>query len=173
MEFSDVLALRQSCRAYTAEPVGKEEIEKLVRAGEAAPVGMHNADGYLITVISNKKILDEMRETCARLTGRPEDPTYGAPLFILISETPKAIQELKRYDAACIIENIHLAATDLGLGSVYIHGLIFTIKHEKAWQRSAGLPDDVTPICGISVGHSARALKPRAEKEAFKVSYAE
>ncbi len=173
MEFNDVLALRQSVRAYTEEPVSKENIEALVRSVQHAPVGMHNNKGYLVTVISNKAVLDLMRETYTNITGKENDPTYGAPLFILVSETPEAIQEIKKYDAACIIENIHLAATDLGLGSVYIHGMIFQIKQAKEWQKQAGLPDDVTPICGISVGHSKMTMRKRPEKEAFNVTYCE
>lgn len=173
MEFQKVLELRQSVRAYTDEPVSKEDIKELVKAVQYAPVGMHNNKGYLVTVISSKAVLDTMRETYKNITGRPTDPTYGAPLFILVSETPDVLEELKKYDAACIIENLHLAATDIGLGSVYIHGMIFAIKHAKEWQKLAGLPENVTPICGISIGHSKTEVKPRPEKAVFDVSYAE
>lgn len=172
MEFQDVLALRQSVRAYTDEPVSEEDIRELVKAVQYAPVGKHNNKGYLVTVISNQAVLDTMRETYKNITGLPADPTYGAPLFILVSETPDVIEEIKKYDAACIVENVHLAATNLGLGSVYIHGMIFNIKHAKEWQQQAGLPENVTPICGISIGHSKTSVKPRPEKDVFDISYA-
>lgn len=173
MEFNDVLELRQSVRAYTDEPVSKEDVAELVKAVQHAPVGMHNNKGYLVTVISNPTVLDLMRETYTNITGKENDPTYGAPLFILVSETSEAIQEIKKYDAACIIENVHLAAASLGLGSVYIHGMIFQIKQAKEWQKKAGLPDTVTPICGISVGHSKMPMRKRPDKDVFDVTYCE
>lgn len=173
MEFSELLKYRQSTRAYTAEPVSKEDIEALIDAAQHAPVGMHNNEGYLITVITSPEVLALMRKTYQEMRCVPNDPTYGAPLFILVSKTGKAIEELAKYDAACFIENMHLAAADLGLGSVYIHGMIFTIRQAKSWQKAAGLPDDVVPLCGLAAGHSKMPLRPRPAKANYTVSYAE
>lgn len=172
MEFFDVLALRQSVRAYTEEAVSPEDTARLVEAAQYAPVGMHNHEGYLITVISNPEIIAEMRDTYTKITGKAKDPIFGAPLFIAVSATPKAIEELKKYDAACIVENIHLAAAAIGLGSCYIHGMVFAIRQARAWQQAAGIPEDATPICGIAVGHSLRPVHPRPAGENFAVSYA-
>lgn len=90
-----------------------------------------------------------------------------------MSKTAEAIEEIAKYDAACLIENMHLAAADLGLGSVYIHGMIFSIRGEKKWQEMAGLPADAVPLCGLAVGHSAQTLRPRPAKDNFKVTFAE
>lgn len=172
MEFFDVLHMRQSVRSYTDEKVADKEIEALVEAAQLAPVGMHNSKGYVITVITSESVLTQMKTAFSRVTGKAGDPSYGAPLFLLVSKTPEAIEEIAKYDAACLIENMHLAAADLGLGSVYIHGMIFSIRGEKDWQKAAGLPEGAVPLCGLAVGHSAQALRPRPTKENFKVTYA-
>lgn len=173
MEFFDTLHWRQSVRSYTAEPVARKDIDAILEAAQLAPVGMHNYKGYVLTVITSPAVLACMKETFAAVTGKGGDPSYGAPLFVLVSKTADAIEEIAKYDAACLIENMHLAAADLGLGSVYIHGMIFSIRGEKQWQEMAGLPEGAVPLCGLAVGHSAQALHPRPGKENIKVTFAE
>lgn len=173
MEFFDTLHMRQSVRMYTEEKVGKEDVAALVEAAQLAPVGMHNSKGYLLTVISSENVLGLMKEAFRKATGKENDPSYGAPLFILVSKTEDAIEEIAKYDAACIIENMHLTAADLSLGSVYIHGMIFSIRGEKEWQKAAGLPESAVPLCGLAVGHSAQPLHARPLKDNFKVNYVE
>lgn len=173
MEFFEALRRRQSVRAYTEEKVSKEDVAALVEAAQLAPVGMHNNKGYMLTVISSKAVLAAMKASFTRVSGKDADPSYGAPLFILVSRMPEAIDEIVKYDVGCIIENMHLAAAALGLGSVYIHGMIFSIRGEKDWQKAAGLPEDAIPMCGLAVGHSAHPLRERAAGTAFAVTYAE
>lgn len=173
MDFRELLTYRQSVRSFTDKPVDKEQIARLIEAAQHAPVGMHNNKGYLITVITNPAVIALMKKTYQDMRCVKNDPAYGAPLFILISQTAEALPELVKYDAGCLIENMHLAAANEGLGSVYIHGMIFTIRQDKRWQKAAGLPDGVTPVCGLAVGHSKTPVRPRETKEVFAVSYAE
>lgn len=173
MEFRELLTYRQSVRSFTGEAVSKEKIARLIEAAQHAPVGMHNNKGYLITVITRPSLLEMMKKTCQSMRCNGNDPIYGAPLFILVSQTAEALPELVKYDAACIIENMHLAAANEGLGSVYIHGMIFTIRQDKRWQKEAGLPGGVTPVCGLAVGYSKIPVHPRETKDVFAVSYAE
>ena len=170
MEFCDVLALRRSTRAYTDEAVAEADIEKILDAAQRAPIGHHNYEGYHLTVIEKPEVLALMRETFAKVAGVSEDPSYGAPVFILVSVTPKASEVVAKYDAAVIIENMHLAATELGLGSCYIHGMIRTICKEADWKKAAGISDTDTPLCGLIVGHAKMPLRKRPAKENMTVN---
>lgn len=165
MDFEKVLALRQSVRSYTEEAVEEEDIQKLVEAANRAPVGMHRYEGYHLTVITDKNLLNKMVETFKEKTGENMNPLYGAPLFILVSATDKAKERTMTMDAGCITENMHLMATDLGLESVYIYGLVYEIKNEKEWQKMAGLSDSMKPICGLAVGHGTKKPTERPYKE--------
>lgn len=173
MEFNEVLRMRQSVRRYTEEKVSAEDIQAILTAAQHAPVGMHNSKGYVLTVISSETVLALMKKNYKEATGKDNDPMYGAPLFLLVSKTPEAIEEIAKYDAACLIENMHLAAAALGLGSVYIHGMIFSIRGIKEWQAAAGFPESTVPLCGLAVGHSAVPLRPRPDEAVFNVTYAE
>lgn len=170
MEFQDVMALRRSTRAYTEEKVSSEDLEKVLEAAQRAPIGHHNFGGYLLTVIEKPEVLALMRETFTRVSGAAEDPSYGAPMFIMVSATPEANDTVVKYDAAVIIENMHLAATELGLGSCYIHGMIRTIRHEADWKKAAGIPEEATPMCGLILGHAKMPFRKRPMKENLKVT---
>lgn len=114
MEFNEVLRMRQSVRRYTEEKVSAEDIQAILTAAQHAPVGMHNSKGYVLTVISSETVLALMKKNYKEATGKDNDPIYGAPLFLLVSKTPEAIEEIAKYDAACLIENMHLAACRAG-----------------------------------------------------------
>ena len=171
MEFTDVLALRCSARAYTEEAVAEEAVAAVLEAAQRSPVGHHNYAGYRLTAIENKEVLALMRKTFSELSGRQDDPSYGAPVFIIVSVTPEASEVVQKYDCACIIENMHLAATNLGLGSCYIHGMIRTIREEKAWQEAAGIAKEDVPMCGLILGHAKMAARKRPAKENMEVNF--
>lgn len=171
MEFTDVLALRCSARAYTEEAVSAEDVAAVLEAAQRSPVGHHNYAGYRLTVIEKPEVLALMRKTFSEVSGRQDDPSYGAPVFIIVSVTPEASDVVAKYDCACIIENMHLAATNLGLGSCYIHGMIRTIREEKAWQEAAGIAAEDVPMCGLILGHAKMLARKRSARENMEVKF--
>ena len=85
MDFEKVLSLRQAVRAYTDEPVSEEQLKAILNAAYRAPVGMHNFAGYHLTVITRPELLALMVDTARKVTGKDNNPLYGAPAFILVS----------------------------------------------------------------------------------------
>lgn len=168
MEFFDVLHMRQSVRRYTGEKVEERDIAAIVEAAQLAPVGMHNNKGYVLTVISSKTVLDQMKRSFTEVTGKEGDPSYGAPLFILVSKTPEAIEEIAKYDAACIVENMHLAAAALGLGSVYIHGMIFPFVEKKPGSMQRDFPMERFRFAAWLLGTVRRNSMHGRQKKHFR-----
>lgn len=119
MEFDHVLSVRCSVRRYTEEPVSEEDIQKIVKAGEEVPVGHFDFKNYAIAAITDKKVLRLLAEENQALSGRG-DPIYGAPLLLLIMNTPEAREDSIKLNAGIMAENMHLKAVDLGLGSICI-----------------------------------------------------
>ena len=99
MDFEKVLSLRQAVRAYTDEPVSEEQLKAILNAAYRAPVGMHNFAGYHLTVITRPELLALMVDTARKVTGKDNNPLYGAPAFILVSATKDAIQKIVGQDA--------------------------------------------------------------------------
>jgi len=117
-----------------------------------------------LTVIQNKKILEKMDEAGAELFGQPGmHPSYGAPTLILVSgkTRPEGSDELQYSNAGCIMQNMALEATELGLGSVYLKGMISAIEKNKEICEELNLPKDYIPIAALAVGYGNEEIKER------------
>ncbi len=168
MEFDQVLALRKSARAYTAEPVSDADVEALLKAAMASSVGKHNDQGYALTVVRDPELLSQIDKEAEEKLGKPH-MFFNAPLLILICETKEAFGHLKEFDAGIIAEHIHLKATELGLGSVVLFGFIHHLGHEAEYVKALHLPEGTYPLLGVAVGHSRAASLPRKEDRKFEV----
>ena len=155
MDTLQTICSRKSVRSYTGEPVSEADLEEILKAGEAAPVGMRRFADFHITVIKNKDLLNEIRKTAATMFGNPSsDPLYGAPTLILVSgKAPEPAAANAIYSsAACIIENMALAATDLGVGNCLIWGAVAALAQNTALTDKLCLPEGFVPFSGLIVG---------------------
>lgn len=154
METFDTLYSRKSVRSYTGEPVSDEELKAILKAAEAAPVGMGQYDDMHLTLIKNPEILSEIDKAAAELFGNPSmHPLYGAPLLILVSgKIEQGRENVVFSNAAMIIHNMALAATDLKVGSCDIWGAVRALNQKPELVARLGLPEGFTPCSGIVVG---------------------
>lgn len=167
MELESVWSIRQSVRRYTEEPVGEEAIASLIRAAEAAPIGKHNYEGYELAVITDKTILDAIRQEYQEASGNggnPNNPLFGAPLLFIILGNAHTLDFLEGRDAGILAENIHLEAAALGLGSVIIYSFVRILGRKPRYASLLGLRDDQYPLLSVAVGHPASVLHPRKQK---------
>ena len=164
MDYMEVIAQRQSCRAYQAEQISKEELTTILEAANAAPVGNRRYEDVKLTVIQNKEILARIDEAGAHFIQQPDShPLYGAPTVILVSvaASDPARSSVGFSNAACIVENMSLAATGLGLGSVYLMGAIFAISKDKELCAQLKVPEGFIPASAVAVGKPAGQLEDR------------
>lgn len=124
MEALNCLLTRRSTKKYDAQPISKEDIEKIVQAGQNAPSGM-NLQPTAFVVIENKELRDEL----SRLNGEvfkkvhPNfngDPFYGAPVVIAVLASPE-ISRNYLYDGSLAMGNMLNAAHALHIGACWIH----------------------------------------------------
>ena len=153
MDFFETLQKRYSSRQYTAQPVESEKIEKLLEAAQRAPAGMHHYQDYGLTVISDRKTLDTLCSEYQKVTDSVRDPLYKAPLLIVISAGPGARSDTFQYDAGCMMENMHLTAVSLGLGSVFIRGMFRSLESDSQAQKMLQVPADWKALCGLAAGY--------------------
>jgi len=164
METMKAIALRQSCRAYTHEQVDDESIKTVLKAANAAPAGMKKYDTLRLTVIQNPFFLDDLDREGAEFFGNPDlHPLYGARTLILVSSnaTAEGQPPIAYSNVGCIIENMSLAATELGLGSCYIAGAIAALKKNEELLSKLNLPVNFVPISGIILGKPSVPLQER------------
>ncbi len=106
---------RSSVRNYTSEKVSEELIEKLLRAGMAAPTA-GNKHPWEFVVVSDRALLDHFPNII-----KGAHMASKAQLAIVVLGTPSRalMPEYWIQDCSAATENILLAAHGLGLGAVW------------------------------------------------------
>ena len=165
----DVIMSRTSIRSFTGDPVSKEQLETILKAGMAAPTAMNGQPWRFVVVTDKEKIAEVFASgfrgemftkagavivVCGQTTsmGRP----FGQP------DAPE--QEMPNLfwyeDCSAAAENILLAVKALGLGAVWTAG--YPAEERIAPISAAlGIPDNVKPLCIIPVGVPAEDPAPK------------
>ena len=165
----DVIMTRTSIRSFTGEPVSREQLETILKAGMAAPSAI-NIQPWRFVVLTEREKIDALfgEGRMGKTFG-----TAGAVIIVCGQTTemrkpfgqPDAPEEeweniFWYEDCSAATENILLAAHALGLGAVWTAGY-------PAMERIAplsavlGLPEKVVPLCIIPIGVPAETPTPK------------
>ena len=166
-DFINVIFARRSIRKYKDTPLSRELLETLLQAAMAAPTAT-NAQPWEFVVITDPKTLAKLR------AGLPF-AKMNAPAVICVlgsERMQKNIAGTKFWvqDCSAATENILLAATALGLGSVWVgvHPITLFTRHVE---RTLNLPDGVKPLNLIFVGYPNEVKEPRTQFDAKRVQW--
>lgn len=163
MNTIDTIMSRKSIRSYTGESISDEELNTIIEAGEAAPVGMGRFGSCHITIIKNKELISEIDSAAAKMFGNPAShPLYGAPIFVVVSANiPPQSENSMHSSAAMIVHNMALMATDMGIGSCDIWGAVRAMNADSALVKKLNLPEGFVPCCGIILGKTTETFTKR------------
>lgn len=163
MNTLDAICSRKSVRTYTGEPISPEEEAAILKAAYAAPVGLGQYEKMSLRVIRSKTFLERIGRCGAAAFGRDDNMLYGAPEMILVSTvldgTPA--DNVAYSNAACIVENMALAATELGVGACHIWGAVAAMRKIPKLVAMLQLPPNHTPCCGLILGRTTEKYAPR------------
>jgi len=159
------IATRYSCRKFTGEPIGREEIEAIALAGVQAPSAM-NRQPWKIVVIQDKSLIEEMDAAVMELLGKQSDTAtydrmmnrggrlfYNASCIFLI-----AMEAGTALDCGIVTENMALAASSLGLGNVIcgMMRMVFDTPDGNKFREKL-IPEGYEFGMSLLVGHPADA----------------
>ena len=164
----DNILARTSIRSYQDRPVEQDKIEKLLRAGMAAPSAVDKRPWHFV-VVTDKEVLNGLAEA---------NPNAGmaarAPLAIVVcGDKTKALTRVPDYwvqDVAAATENILLAAQGMGLGAVWTGTYPVTERVEKV-AKVVNLPEHIIPFCTIVIGYPERPQAPKDKWDEGNISY--
>ncbi|MBP5135132.1 MAG: nitroreductase family protein, partial [Paludibacteraceae bacterium] len=160
---------RTSVRQYTDEPVSKEDIETMLRAGMAAPTAVNKQPWHFV-VVTDKAKLKELSG------GRGRMFDQCAVAIVVCGNMEKALsgkaQEYWIQDCSAATENILLSAHALGLGAVWTGVYPITDRVANV-TKVLKLPTTIVPLCTIVIGHPAEQPKPKDKWKPENVSYNE
>ena len=164
MTMIETICSRKSVRSYTGENITAEELEVILKAANASPVGMGQFDSLHLTIITNKELLAKIEASAAAMFGKPDmHPLYGAPMLILVSsKKPAPMMENVAYsNAAIMAHNMALAATELGVGTCYIWGATAAMSRNPEVLAELKLPEGFVPCCAMCFGKTDVAYECR------------
>lgn len=161
-----VIHSRKSVRNFTGAPVNETDLDKIIRAGMAAPTAV-NMQPWAFVVVTDRKKLDEL---AAGLPYAKMLLKAGAAI-IVCAEPDKAYEknrDLAVIDASLAGENILLAIEALGLGGVWTAAYPYEDRMNHA-RNVLDIPQKVIPLNVIPVGVPTGADKPKDKYKKEKI----
>jgi 5,6-dimethylbenzimidazole synthase len=181
MDVFTAMKERRSCRNFLSDPVSEDTIKKILEAASWAPSPL-NMQGWEFIVITNKEVKEKIyseSERCRKwaleksgwkwLGGYKVDFLKSAPVMIVIIGDPKKtgvdmfMEEGKAgYQHACAaaIQNMHLAAHALGLGSLW-----FTFFDKQNLRDILGIDPEKTPVALVCLGKAGSESQDMPRKD--------
>lgn len=164
METLNTLICRHSVRTYTGDAVSASDLEKLLKAANAAPVGMGLYDQVYLTVVNNQDFIanaDTATATIMQTEGT--HPTYNVPTLIFVSAKKQnpMLEGVMITSAAMVAHNMVLEATDLGLGACYLWGVLAAVSNTPDLLAKLNLPEDYELLAAIGVGPTLETYEAR------------
>ncbi len=165
MEFEDVLKKRQSIREFRDKEVSEEVINKILEMANLAP-SAGNLQAFKVVVVKDANMRKKLSEAALGQSSVAE-----APVNLVICAVPEesAVKYGDRgrelysvQDATIFAAYIQLAATSLGLSSVWVGAF-----DEGEVGEVLRLEENIRPIAIIPLGYPAE--KPaRKERKSLK-----
>jgi nitroreductase len=182
----DTIAARRSIRRFKDSPLPEGVIQAILTAGTQAPSGKNRQPWRFVVVEGDRRsdMVRVMREGIAKLKAQGEDPGGSewtahvmeqAPVTVFVFNPNGVHPWLKRsteqrfmdvvnvQSIGAAIQNMLLAAQDLGIGSLWICDVFYAYEELCSW-----LGEESQMIAAVSLGYpdespDARLRKPVSE----------
>jgi len=162
MDVLKAITGRRSIRAFTDKPVSDEDIMKILDAARQAP-SAGNLQPWEFIIIRDAEIKKG-------LTKAALNQTHIEEASVVIVVCADKARSSRRYgsrgstlyciqDTAAAIQNLHLAAHALGLGTCWVGAF-----NETEARKLLNTPLNVRPVAIIPVGYPAEKPKPRPRR---------
>ena len=180
MEFFDLVKNRRSIRKYKSQPVDKKDILKILDAANWAPSAMNWQPWEFIVVSGEllKPLSDSFKAVVDKLTHKYGEQLFddkfvkfaahygGAPVVVVAltkasSEPNEKKASLESTSAA--MENLVLAAADLGLGTCWMTG---PLQDENNLRRILDISSDKEIVAVTPLGYPDEVPKPQPRIDA-------
>lgn len=170
----ETIGKRSSTRGYTPEPLTEEELNTLLHAGLQAPTAANKQEIHFTVLKGDNKILTELEEEKNRLrniSDAPHNFYYEAPVVVILSADSE--YKWSALDAGIAVENMALAAEELGLGNLIIGCIYDVMRGEKKAYFSDALkfPENYEYEIAIAFGHKAVTKEPHTYDADVQVTY--
>ena len=163
-----VIHSRKSVKSFTGATVSAENLNKIIRAGMAAPTAV-NKQPWSFVVVTDKKKIDALAAGLPNARGIDK----AGAVIIVCTEPEKANLQSKDFaiiDASLASENILLATEAMGLGGHWTASYPYEDKMKHV-RTVLGIPTNVIPLNVILVGVPTGEDKPKDKYQKDKIHW--
>jgi nitroreductase len=162
MELLEGIYSRRSQRHFTAEPVERNQLLEIVRAGTWAPSGLNNQPWRFVVVTDAL-----VRHRMAELTKYSRIVREAPASLAVFVDREAMYHEVKDHQAmgACL-QNMLLAAHALGLGAVWLGEILKSADEVRAL---LDLPEGLDLMAVVAVGHPSQWKETSHRREVSEV----
>ena len=159
---------RTSIREFTSQPVSKDTLDLIVKAGMAAPSAMDKRP-WAFVVVTEREVLDSLNAIKPWFNLK----TATAAVIVCGDLSKAAEGEARDYwvqDCSAVTENMLLAAHAYGLGAVWCG--VYPIEETMAGVSGIlGLPSDIIPLDVVTLGYPAESPEPKDKFDPARIHY--
>lgn len=157
---------RRSVRAYEDRPVGREKLEKILRAAMAAP-SAGNQQPWEFYVTTDKETIRRLA-ACSPYAGC----AAGAPAVIVpcFRRSGLRFPEFDQIDLAIATQNMLLEITAFGLGGVWLAVAPVAERMEKV-EAALHIGENLRAFALVPVGYPAEMPEAKDRYDAARVHY--
>jgi nitroreductase len=164
MELDVCIKGRRSVRAYTPEPISKDQIGAVLEAGTWAATGM-GREPWRFVIIEDKQLIKLVSDETKELVKKTMPPLakqfstdadiicYNAPMLVLVcTEKDPQWGHVSLLDSVLAAQNMFLKAYELGLGTCYM-GFVALLNNKPDVLRKVGIPENCELTVPFIIGH--------------------
>ena len=160
----DIILDRRSIRKYRTDEVPQEYIDRILEAAMAAPSAMNRRPCHF-AVLTDRKIIGSIPEIhpYAAMASR-------APLAVVVSADTDVQPEPGYYsqDCSAAMQNMLLACTEMGLGSVWC-GIYPRKERIEGFSRLLRTPENIVPFSLMIAGYPDEKKDPHKGIDADRI----
>lgn len=177
-ETLSLLMNHRSIRKFSDKEVTREQLERIIAAGQMASTSS-NVQAYSVIAVTDfeqKRALSALSGNQSYIEKCPVFLVWCADLYRLqkvseahLGDQPGYADSVENFivatvDAALAAQNAAIAAESMGLGIVYIGGVR---NHTAQFSERLNLPEQVYPVFGMCIGYPDQnpGIRPRLPLE--------
>ena len=171
MNTLEAIKLRHSTRGFSDKQLRDADLEAILFAGGQAAVGGADFKSLRLYAVQDPALLKDINDASAK--NRPgSNPLYGAPTLVVLASKKSILENIEFTNAGCIIQNMMVAATDLGIDSIYLWMSMYGINGEPELMQRLGFPEGFTCVGTLALGYAAREFpKLKGDEQRIEVTY--
>jgi nitroreductase len=162
MEFLNLIAARRSIRSFTPQPVEEAKLRVILEAARRAP-SAGNLQGYEILLVRDLP----RRQALVKAALGQEFLAHAPVVLAFLADPHRSAAKYRRrgasmyclQDASIACAFAHLAAVDLGLGSVWVGAF-----DDTAVMQALDVRPDLWPVALLPIGYPAETPGPTGRR---------